>query len=181
MTNPQDKTGNDWIDALELPEPDGYIGMSDRGSFIVPPRHFGNFNCYKIFTAAMLRAFARQALAESEARRQGEAVAVVHGCGGHLFIDFLRGNGNYKLEPGDILFTHPPAKSEAVAVTVAECRTDKEILEIFWKHFHNFPSTADAVTYTVWKDGIDIDKLSAPMLAYSRELSKVVANGGAKP
>lgn len=53
--------------------------------------------------------------------------------------------------------------------------TDEDLMRVFWKHFRNFARSASAVTHTKWKDGIDIDVMSAPMLAYSRELVSMLA------
>jgi hypothetical protein len=99
MSNPQCQ-GNDWIDALEL-----------------PPPHTVEYEPHKRraqWTAEQMRAFARKAVAESEARRQGEAVAILTAPPHHLELTsegFDLPDGEYKL------FTHPqplPAPSPEV-------------------------------------------------------------------
>jgi hypothetical protein len=105
MSNPQCQ-GNDWIDALEL-----------------PPPHTVEYEPHKRraqWTAEQMRAFARKAVAESEARRQGEAVAILTAPPHHLELTsegFDLPDGEYKL------FTHPqplPAPSPEVAEYLAD-------------------------------------------------------------
>ena len=48
--------------------------------------------------------------------------------------------------------------------------SEAQIVKAFWSVFRNFPGTASALTHTVWKDGIDIDKLSAPTMAFARAI-----------
>ena len=57
--------------------------------------------------------------------------------------------------------------------------TDEEIVSAFWSAYRNFPSTASALTHTVWKDGIDIDKLSAPTMAFARAIIAALRAKGA--
>lgn len=44
----------------ELPEPDGYIGMTAVGSVVVPPSNYGKHNAYAVFTADQMRAYGRK-------------------------------------------------------------------------------------------------------------------------
>jgi hypothetical protein len=53
---------------------------------------------------------------------------------------------------------------DAAELTVAQ------MTKAFWSAFGQYPSTASALTHTVWKDGIDIDKLSAPTVAFVRAI-----------
>jgi hypothetical protein len=48
--------------------------------------------------------------------------------------------------------------------------TEEQITGAFWSAFRNFPSTANALTYTAWKDGIDITKFSPPTMAFVRAI-----------
>lgn len=67
---------------------------------------------------------------------------------------------------------HLIAEIEALAAQALPAAepVNLDVMPIFWKCFRHFPSTAGALTHTVWKDGIDIDKLSAPMQRFCDEL-----------
>ena len=51
-----------------LPEPDGYVAMTPRGSVIVPPQDFAKHNAYAVFSGAQVRAYTEGAIAAARAK-----------------------------------------------------------------------------------------------------------------
>ncbi len=51
------------VELPPLPTPDAYIAMGAEGSFIIPPRDFGKYSAYPVFTAQQYRQGQRDALA----------------------------------------------------------------------------------------------------------------------
>lgn len=61
--------GAELSDYPPLPEPDGYIALTEAGSVVVPPREFKKHNAYAVFTAEQVRQAQRDAIAADRVAR----------------------------------------------------------------------------------------------------------------